>query len=113
MDQLTKLKRLRIQKDELLLTIRDKEKTKTKSVIYLVIFILLFGWMIALDPNPNVANDTDIMNESGAKFLKFVSGKFLLVSLVLMYRTYRINKEIRELEREYEEMKRGVGYLSN
>ncbi|MCH6198559.1 hypothetical protein MMU07_03135 [Aquiflexum sp. LQ15W] len=113
MEQLTKLKRLRIEKDELLITIREKEEAKTKSAVYLAIFVLLLIWMVALLANPSGAQDPNSMNESGAKFLKFVSGKFLIVSLVLMYRTHKINKEIRELEKEYEEMKKGVGYLSN
>ena len=113
MEQLTKLKRLRIKKDELLITIREKEEAKTKSAIYLAIFVLLLIWMVVLLANPSGAQDPNSMNEAGAKFLKFVAGKFLIVSLVLMYRTYTINKEIKELEKEYEEMKRRVGYLSN
>jgi hypothetical protein len=113
MEEFVKLKRLRIKKDGLMITLAEKKETKTKSLIYLMIFLLLFMGMISLDPNPSVAQDPNSMNESGALFLKFVSGKFLLISLVLMYRTYKIKKEIRELEKGYEEMKREISYLSN
>lgn len=113
MEQLTKLKRLRIKKDELLITIREKEEANTKSAVYLAIFVLLLIWMAALLSNPSGAQDPNSMNEAGAKALRYISGKFLILSLVLMYRTYKINKEIKELEKEYAEMKKGVGYLSN
>jgi uncharacterized membrane protein len=111
MEQLTILKRLRIKKDELMITIGKKKEAKTKSVIYLGVFMLLFAWMIVVDPNP--VNNKNSENESGAIFLKFLSGKFMIVSCFLMYRTYKINKEIRELEKEYEEMKEEIRYLSN
>jgi uncharacterized membrane protein len=111
MEQLTILKRLRIKKDELMITIGEKKDAKTKSGIYLGIFMILFAWMIALDPNS--VNENNSMNESGGMFLKFISGKFLIVSIFLMYRTSKINKEIRELEKEYEEMKEEIRYLSN
>lgn len=113
MEQLTKLKRLRIKKDGLMITIAEKKEAKTKSLVYLMIFLLLFMGMISLDLNPSVAQDPNFMNESGAKFLKFESGKFLLVGLFLMYRTYKIKKEIRELGKEYEEMKKEISYFSN
>lgn len=113
MEQLTKLQRLRIKKDELLITIRGKEKAKTKSAVYLAVFVLLLILMVALLANTSMDQDPNSMNQAGAKFLKFVSGKFLIISLVLMYRSHKINKEIKELEKEYEEMKKGVGYLSN
>jgi hypothetical protein len=113
MEEFVKLKRLRLKKDGLMITIAEKKASKTKSLIYLMIFLLLFMGMISLDPNPSVAQDPNSMNESGALFLKFVSGKLLLVSLVLMYRTSKVKKEIRELEKGYEEMKREISYLSN
>ena len=111
MEEFVKLKRFRIKKDGLMITIAEKNEAKTKSLIYLMIFLLLFMGMILLELNPSVAQDPNSMNESGAKFLKLLLGKFLLVSLVLMYRTYNIKKEIRELEKEYEKMK--ISYLSN
>jgi hypothetical protein len=43
MEELVKLRKLRIKKDELLITIREKEEAKTKTAVYLAVFILLFG----------------------------------------------------------------------
>jgi amino acid permease len=81
--------------------------------LYLAVFIMLFILMITLDPNPNSANASDSFNESAAKFLKFVAGKFLFVSLYFGYKTYRTSKEIRVLKNDHTEMERKLRYLSN
>jgi amino acid permease len=113
MDQLLRLKQLRIKKDMLLLTLAEKKKRRALSILYLAVFIMLFILMITLDPNPNSADPNNSLNESAAKFLKFVAGKFLLVSIYFGYRTYRSSKEIRGLKKESTEMERKLRYLSN
>jgi hypothetical protein len=50
---------------------------------------------------------------SAAKFLKFVAGKFLFVSMYFGYRTYRTSREIRVLKNESTEMEQKLRYLSN
>ena len=66
-----------------------------------------------LDPNPNRVDTGNPDNELAAKFLKFIAGKFLVVSMYSGFRVYRANKEIRALKSEYAEMERKLWYLSN
>ena len=113
MEQLLRLKQLRIKKDMLLLTLGEKRQIRTRTLLYFGIFILLFIGMVILDPNPNSADAGNSQNESAAKFLKFLAGKSLLVSMYLGYRTYRISREIRGLKKESTEMERKLRYLSN
>ena len=113
MEQLLRLKQLRIKKDMLLLTLAEKKKRRTLSILYLAVFIMLFILMITLDPNPNSADASNSLNESAAKFLKFVAGKFLFVSMYFGYRTYRTNSEIQVLKKESLEMECKLRYLSN
>ena len=42
MEELVKLKRLRIKKDLLLITIQEKKEAETKSLVYLLGFLGLF-----------------------------------------------------------------------
>jgi hypothetical protein len=113
MEQLLRLKQLRIKKDILLLTLGEKRQIRTRTLLYLGIFILLFIGMVILDPNPNSADTSDSFNESAAKFLQFVAGKFLFVSMYFGYRTYRTSREIQWLKKESTEMERKLRYLSN
>ncbi len=113
MEQLLRLKQLRIKKEELLLTLAEKKKRRAQSIVYLAVFILLFILMVTLDPNPNSADAGNSQNESAAKFLKFVAGKFLFVSMYFGYRTYRTSREIQELKNDLAEMERKLRYLSN
>ena len=113
MEQLVRLKQLRIKKEELLLTLAEKKKRRALSIVYLAVFILLFIGMVILDPNPNSADAGNSQNESAAKFLKFVAGKFLFVSMYFGYRTYRTSREIQGLKKESTEMERKLRYLSN
>ena len=113
MEQLLRLKQLRIKKEELLLTLAEKKKRRALSILYLSVFILLFILMVTLDPNPNSADASNPLNESAAKFLQFVAGKFLLVSMYFGYRTYRTSREIRVLKKDSTEMERKLRYLSN
>ena len=113
MNQLLSLKQLRIKKDMLLLTLEEKRQIRTRSLLYLGIFVILFIGMVILDPNPNRVDDGNSFNENAAGFLKFLAGKFLVVSLYLGYRTYRTGKEIRALKKESTEMERKLRYLSN
>ena len=99
MEQLVRLKQLRIKKEELLLTLAEKKKRRALSIVYLAVFILLFIGMVILDPNPNSADAGNSQNESAAKFLKFVAGKFLFVSMYFGYRTYRTSREIQGLKK--------------
>ena len=113
MEQLLRLKQLRFKKEELLLTLAEKKKRRGLSIVYLAVFILLFILMVTLDPNQNSAVAGNTLNESAAKFLQFVAGKFLLVSMYFGYRTYRTNRVIRGLKKESTEMERKLRYLSN
>ena len=113
MEQLLRLKQLRIKKEELFLTLAEKKKRRALFMLYLAVFILLFILMITLDPNPNSADAWNSLNESAAKFLQFVAGKFLLVSMYFGYRTYRTSREIQGLKKDYDEMERELRYLSN
>ena len=113
MEQLVRLKQLRIKKEELFLTLGEKRQIRTRSLLYLGICVILFIGMGILDPNPNPAEAGDSFNENAAGFLKFLAGKFLVVSLYLGYRTYRTGKEIRALKKESTEMERKLRYLSN
>jgi hypothetical protein len=113
MEQLLRLKQLRIKKEELLLTLAEKKKRRALFFVYLAVFIMLFIWMVTLDPNPNSADAGNSLNESAAKFLKFIAGKFLFVSLYFGYRTYRTSREIRVLKNESTEMEQKLRYLSN
>ena len=113
MEQLLRLKQLRIKKDMLLLTLAEKKKRRALSIVYLAVFILLFIWMVTLDPNPNSADAGNLQNESAAKFLKFVAGKFLFVSMYFGYRTYRTSGEIQRLKKDSTEMEQKLRYLSN
>jgi len=113
MEQLLRLKQLRIKKDMLLLTLGEKKKRRALSIMYLAVFIMLFILMITLDPNPNSSDPNNSLNESAAKFLQFVAGKFLFVSMYFGYRTYRTSREIRVLKNEHAEMEQKLRYLSN
>ena len=113
MEQLVYLKQLRIKKEEILLTLGEKKQIRTRSLLYLGIFVILFIGMVILDPNPNRVDAGNSFNENAAGFLKFLAGKFLLVSLYFGYRTYRTGKEIRALKSESTEMERKLRYLSN
>ena len=101
MEELLRLKQLRIKKEVLLLILAEKKKIRALSILYLAVFILLFIWMITLDPNPNSADAGNSHNESVAKFLKFEAGKFLVVSMYFGYRTYRTSREIRGLKNDH------------
>jgi positive regulator of sigma E activity len=113
MEQFVRLKQLRIKKEEILLTLGEKKQIRTRSLLYLGIFVILFIGMVTLDPNPNRVDVGNSDNELAAKFLKFLSGKFLVVSMYSGFRVYRANKEIRVLKSEYAEMERKLRYLSN
>jgi hypothetical protein len=113
MDQLVNLKQLRIKKEELFLTLGKKKQIRTRALLYLGIFILLFTGMVNLDPYPNSQDTWNSQSESAAKFLQFVAGKFLLVSMYFGYRTYLTNREIQGLKKESAEMERKLRYLSN
>ncbi len=113
MEELVKLKRLRIKKDMLLITIQEKKEAKTKSLVYLLIFLGLFvtaGILLASGGQPGAL---DGGSTSAGNFAKFLAGKFLVVGVILLFRTLGLNKEIQELEKEYEKMKEGVRYLNN
>jgi hypothetical protein len=113
MEELVKLKRLRIKKDLLLVTIQEKKETKTKSQVYLLIFFGLFvtaGILLASGGTPTTP---DQGSASAGTFAKFLAGKFLIVGVILLFRTLRLIKEIQKLEDEYKEMKKEVRYLSN
>ena len=113
MEELVKLKRWRIKKDMLMITIQEKKEAKTKSLVYLVIFLGLFVTaLILLAPGGTTATP-DQGSTSAGNFAKFLAGKFLVVGVILLFRTLGLNKEIQELEKEYEKMKEGVRYLSN
>jgi hypothetical protein len=75
MEQLLRLKQLRVKKEELLLTLAEKKKRRDLSILYLAVFIVLFILMVTLDPNPNTADPNNSLNESAVKFLKCVAGK--------------------------------------
>lgn len=111
MEQLVRLKQLRIKKEELLLTLWEKRQIRSRSLLYLGIFVILFIGMVTLDPNPVDAGNP--FNENAAGFLKFLSGKFLVVSMYSGFRVFRANKEIRALKSEYAEMERKLRYLNN
>jgi hypothetical protein len=113
MEELVRLKHLRIKKEEILLTLGEKEQIRTRSLLYLGIFVILFIGMVTLDPNPNSVDAGNPFNENAAGFLKFLAGKFLVVSMYSGFRVYRANKEIRALKKEYIEMERKLRYLSN
>ena len=113
MEQLVRLKQLRIKKEELFLTLGEKKQIRSRSLLYLGIFVILFIGMVTLDPNPNRVDAGNPFNENAAGFLEFLAGKFLVVSMYLGYRTYRTGKEIRALKMEYAEMERKLRYLSN
>lgn len=113
MEQLVNLKHLRIKKEELLLTLGEKKQIRSKSLLYFGIFVILFIGMVILDPNPTPTDAGDPFNENAAGFLKFLSGKFLVVSMYSGFRVYRANKEIRALKKESSEMERKLRYLSN
>ena len=113
MEQLVSLKHLRIKKEEQLLTLGEKKQIRSRSLLYLGIFVLLFAGMVTLDPNPNSVDAGNPDNELAAKFLKFLAVKFLAVSMYSGFRVYRANKEIRALKSEYAEMERKLRYLSN
>ena len=113
MEQLLRLKQLRIKKEELLLTLAEKKKRRALTILYLSVFILLCIWMVTMDPNPNSADVGNSLNESAAKFLKFVAGKFLFASLYLGYKMFKTSREIRGLKKESTEMELKLRYLSN
>lgn len=113
MEQLLRLKQLRIKKELLLLTLAEKKKIRAVSLLYLAGCFMLFVLMITLDQTPNSADAGDSFNESAAGFLKFVAGKFLFVSMYFGYKTYRTGKEIRVLKNDHTEMERKLRYLSN
>ena len=113
MNQLLSLKQLRIKKDMLLLTLSEKKQIRTRSLLYLGICVILFIGMITLDPNPTPVDAGNPDNELAAKFLKFIVGKFLVVSMYSGFRVYWANKEIRALTKESTEMERKLRYLSN
>ena len=113
MEQLVRLKQLRIKKEELLLTLGEKKQIRTRSLLYLGICVILFIGMVILDPNPNRVDAGNSFNENAAGFLKFLAGKFLVVSMYSGFRVYRANKEILALKSEYAEMERKLRYLSN
>ena len=113
MEQLVYLKQLRIKKEELFLTLGEKKQIRNRSLLYLGIFVILFIGMVMLDPNPNPVDAGDSFNENAAGFLKFLAGKFLVVSMYSGFRVYRANKEIRALKKESTEMERKLRYLSN
>jgi hypothetical protein len=113
MEELVKLKRLRIKKDMVMITLQEKKEAKTKSLVYLLIFLGLFvtaGILLASGGQAGTLNDG---SASAGNFTKFLAGKVLLVGVILLFRKLTLNKEIRELEKEYEVMKEGVRYLSN
>ena len=113
MEHLVYLKQLRIKKEEILLTLGEKKQIRNRSLLYLGICVILFIGMITLDPNPTPTDDRDSFNENAAGFLKFLAGKFLVVSMYSGFRVYRANKEIRALKKEYIEMERKLRFLSN
>ena len=113
MEEFVRLKQLRIKKEELLLTLEEKKQIRTRSLLYLGIFVILFIGMVTLDPNPTSVDAGNPFNENAAGFLKFLAGKFLVVSIYSGFRVYRANKEIRVLKSEYAEMERKLRYLSN
>jgi hypothetical protein len=113
MKQLGKLKQLRIKKDMLLITILEKKEAKTKSLVYLLIFLGLFvsaGILLAQGGQPGTLDERSV---SAGNFTKFLAGKFLLFGVILLFQSLAQNKEIRELDKEYEVLKEGVRYLSN
>jgi hypothetical protein len=57
----------------LLLTLAEKKKRRGLPIVYLVVFIMLFISMVTLDPNSKSADAANSLNESAAKFLKFVA----------------------------------------
>jgi positive regulator of sigma E activity len=99
MNQLLSLKQHRIKKDMLQITLEEKKQIRTRSLLYLGIFVILFIGMVILDPNPTRVDAGDSLNENAAGFLKFIAGKFLVASLYFGYRTYRTSKEIRALKK--------------
>jgi len=113
MEQLLRIKELRIRNFFLLLSLKERKQIKAKSLLYLLVFLVLFIGMVILDPNPNRIDASNSSNESAAKFLKFVAGNFLIASLYLGHKMYRASKEIRGLEKDYAEMEWKLRYLSN
>ena len=99
MEELVKLKRLRIKKDMLLITIQEKKEVKTKSLVYLLIFLGLFVSAGILLASGGTNATPDQGSSSAGNFAKFLAGKFLIVGVIFLFRTIGLNKEIRELEK--------------
>jgi hypothetical protein len=113
MEQLVHHKQLRIRKDFLLLSLEEKKQIKTKSRLYLAIFVVLFIGMVTLDPNPNSSEMANSSPEAAANILKFVAGKFLVASVYFGYRGYLTGKQIKTLEKDLQEMNKELRHLSN
>ena len=113
MEELTKLKRIRIKKDQLSIVLKEKKEAKSKSLIYLSLFVLVL-FLLAFNesaPSNSPINDGEL--GAGTKIVKFISGKFLWLGIIPLFRILSLNRDINSIEREYQELVAETRHLSN
>lgn len=112
MEEFEKLRRLRIKKDEISIYLLERKEVKTKSLIFLSLFVLGIVLMGLLETVYAKSQITEIELKAGKGVLK-LAGMFFWIGLFLLIRVFSVNKEIKTLVKEYDEFSKEIQYLSN
>lgn len=107
-----RLRALQIKKDIISLTLIEKEGLKSKTYIYLGIFLLSILMMGVLQSANSNSQITELEFQAGKAILRF-GGMFLWIGIFLIYQIFSLKKEIKSLEKEYQESNQEILYLSN
>lgn len=95
-----KLKRIQIKKDEVHIAILDIKKAKRKMFTYLGLFVLAIAMVTSFEVTSITSQQPEADLLLGKGFMQF-AGIVFWMGIFLVFRIFSIQKEIKELEREY------------
>lgn len=112
MIDLQKLRALQIKKDLVAITLIEKKQLKTKTYVFIGIFVLAALIMGILQTAHSNSQITDLGLMAGKGILKF-AGIFFWAGIILIFRVSSLNKEIKTLDQEVQQLNLEILHMSN
>ncbi|MFN3999681.1 hypothetical protein [Algoriphagus sp.] len=112
MIDLGKLRALQIKKEIISVNLIEKEGLRNKTYFYMGIFLLAILMMGIFQTAYSNSQITEQDFKAGKAILRF-GGMFFWIGIFLILRVYSLKKEIKSLEKEYQELNQEILHLSN
>lgn len=107
-----KLRALQFKKDLVAITLLEKKELKTKTYVFLGVFVLAALMIGILQTAHSNFQITDFGLMVGKGVLKF-SGIFFWAGIILIFRVNSLNKEIKSIEEEIDQINQDIRHLNN